>query len=77
MNTLSAGPRYTLVTSVVYALPPRVVRIAVYTSGGTISTSIDNSNWQTITLDTNDEFVTAAQFIRSTSADSEVSVRYE
>ena len=74
-ETLSAGPAYTLLEDVVYALPPRVVRIVV--ASGTISTSVNGSDWQTITLDSNDEFVTAAQIIRSTGDDGEVSVRYE
>ncbi len=77
MVTLSAGPTYTLETGAVYALPPTVVRIAVQTSGGTITTSVDNVNWQIITLDANDEFVTAAAFIQSANAESLVSIKRE
>ena len=74
-ETLSAGGQYTLVQNTVYALPPVQVRIAVYTSGGTVNVSPDNSNFKAITLDSNNEFVTAGGWIKSTGAGSVVTVK--
>jgi hypothetical protein len=75
MTLLSAGQTYTLTQNTVYALPAKVVRGSVYTSGGTINVSVDNSHFQAITLDANKEFVTASVFIKSTGADSVVSLK--
>ena len=76
MIGLSAGPAYTLsTTESAYALPSMAaLTITVITSSGVISVSNDNSNWQTITLDSNKNFNTSAQFIRSTTGDSVISI---
>ncbi len=72
-TVLSIGPTYTLTTALAYALPAKSVRIAVKTAN-TVSTSVDGTNWQSITLDSNSEFVTAAKYIRA-NTDAIVSVK--
>ena len=74
-NSLSIGLTETLTAATVYALPMKSVRIAVYQSGGTIAVSVDNSHWQTVTLDSNSEFVTAAAFIKAVTTNAIVTVK--
>jgi len=73
-ETLSLGVTKTLTVAQAYALPAKTARIAVQTSS-TVSTSVDGTNWNSITLDANKEFVAAATFIRANSTEAVVSVK--
>jgi hypothetical protein len=70
-DLLTIGPVHTLVQNVGYALPARSVRVR---SNGAVETSQDNSTYAAVTL-TNNEFDTAAAFIRTTAATALVTVR--
>ncbi len=74
-GNLSPGSSYVLGQDVIYTLPAKTVRIAVFTVAGTIETSEDGITWQAITLNVNNEFNTAAKFIHSIDDDSTVSVK--
>jgi hypothetical protein len=72
---LNPGQSFTLGEDVIYTLPAKRVRIAVYTVGGTIQTSEDGTNWQDITLDVNKEFTTVAVFIKVIDSDAIISLK--
>jgi DeoR/GlpR family transcriptional regulator of sugar metabolism len=76
MTTVVAiGRLETLVQNTVYALPARLCNCTVITSGGTINVSLDNSTYQAITLDSNKNFQTSALFVKSTGADSQITIQ--
>ena len=70
-DLLSCGPVYTLTQNIGYALPARSVRVR---SSAAVETSQDNSTFAAVIL-TNNEFETAAAFIRTTAATALVSVK--
>lgn len=61
----SGGP-FTMVATVIYALPGRSNRIHV-TGAGAIDVSNDGVTFEAVTVDANKDFVTGARFIRSTA----------
>lgn len=74
-ETLSAGGPYTLTQNTVYALPPRAVYVTVL-AGKSIETSFDASTFAATTLDTNGTILLAVPFIRSTVADTIISIKH-
>lgn len=72
MQTLSAGPSYTLVQNIKYALPPGVNMVQ---SLAVVEVSVDNSTYAALTGANTTGVNTAAKFIRSTTADNVVSVQ--
>jgi hypothetical protein len=72
---LSPGGPYTLTQNTVYALPARAVYAEVI-SGKTIETSLDGSNFEAVTVDTNGVVLLAAPFVRSTEADTIISLKH-
>ncbi len=75
LGTLSTGGRYVLIEDAIYSLPPRVVRIAYLTGGGTLEYSNDGNTWSAVTLDNNKEVVLSSKMLRSTGADSYITVK--
>jgi hypothetical protein len=69
---ISLGKAETMVQNQVYALPNRLCNYTVITSGGTIQVSLDNSTWQSITLDSNKNFITSAPYVKSINAGSQI-----
>jgi hypothetical protein len=70
VNEILIGVAITLDKDITkYALPSRACIITVDTSD-TVSTSIDGSSWTVITLDSNNNFFTAAPFIRANTSDA-------
>ena len=67
-TAIQAGVVQSMVDGTIYALPPRLCNYTVITSGGTISVSLDESTFQTITLDANKNFITSAPFVKVTGA---------
>ncbi len=66
---------YTLEMDVTYPLPPKMVRIAVYTATGTLQVSSDGNTWQDVTLDANNEVNVSSKFIQCIDDDATVSVK--
>lgn len=68
MILLTIGPVHTLVVNVVYALPARACKVHVQGATAVAETSNDGITWTTPMTRTNDEFETAAGFLRLTTA---------
>lgn len=75
IEALTIGPAHTLANGVAYALPARRVLVRVQQSGGTIECSNDNSTWAAVTLDDDEQFEAAAQFVRAVTTDAIVSIK--
>jgi len=75
MSLLSAGRTYTLVEDQAYAMPSGRASLVYVQAGATMEQSNDASTWDAVTLDANDSFLCAAAFIRSTDADTIISLR--
>lgn len=69
---ISVGVVKSMTAATVYALPGRLCLYTVITSGGTIAVSLDGNTFQTITLDSNKNFVTAAPLIKVTGAGADI-----
>lgn len=76
MTTLSAGRTHTLDQDVIYALPPRRVSVFYRSGTGALNISDDGTNFQAVTLDSNLQAELSALFVKSTTADGELSVKY-
>ena len=70
ISSILIGVSLSMVQDVIYALPDRACLFSVYTSGGTIAVSVDGTNYQNITLDSNKNFQTSGLLIKSTGAAS-------
>jgi len=69
METIPIGRAHVMVTNQTYAVPGARVLINVQGLGaGAIETSNNELVWTAITLDDDENFECAAQFIRSTTA---------
>lgn len=74
-TSLSPGGPYSLTQNTVYALPPRSVFVQVV-SGKTIESSMDGSTFAAVTLGTNNLVQLVSPFLRSTAADTIISIKY-
>lgn len=73
-SLISMGIPITLSEDIVYELPARISGITA-DAVGDIEVSLNGSDWQAVTLDSNNYFKTAAVFIRSVNADSEIIIK--
>lgn len=71
METLSAGPVYTMTQNITYALPPKRV---LARASAAIETSLDDTTWAAVTL-ANGQAELAAPFVRSTAAATLISLK--
>lgn len=62
---IGLGVVKTMTQNTIYALPARLCNFTVYTAAGTVQVSNDQTNWQSMTLDSNKNFTSAAAFAKS------------
>jgi len=70
MESLSPSSIYTLTEDLVYALPVKLMRIAVYTASGIVQISEDNDTWTNLTLNVNNEANVGSKYIQCIDDDA-------
>lgn len=71
LELLTIGPLISLTTNQAYALPARACRIQVDPDTATLTVSVDNSAYDTLTL-TNGSALLGGRFIKSATASTQV-----